>query len=102
MGCSPSKADAFICLVVPTNRIDLLLHNLILSDQELTVEQTQYLIDKSVYFIACAEENLHKYVGGLNFSNARIDYAEQGDIYIKLFLPAGEDALNRKTKGSLS
>ena len=96
-----SKADAFICLVVPTNRIDPLLHNLILPNEELTVEQTQYLIDKSVYFIACAEKDLHKYVDELNFGK-QIDYAEQGDIYIKLFLPAGEGSINRRTKGSLS
>lgn len=96
-----SKADAFICLVVPTNRIDPLLHNLILPDKELTVEQTQHLIDKSVYFIACAEKDLHKYVDELNFGK-QIDYAEQGDIYIKLFLPAGADSINRKTKGGLS
>lgn len=96
-----SKADAFICLVVPTNRIDPLFHNLILPGEELTVEQTQCLIDKSVYFIACAEENLYKYVDRLNFGK-RIDYAEQGDVYIKLFLPAGKDVINGKTKGSLS
>jgi hypothetical protein len=96
------KGDAVLCLVVPTNRIDPELWNSLLPDVELTTEETKSLIDKSVYFITCADRDLDNYIGGLNLSQSRINYTEDGEIYIQLFLLEGEETIGKEIKRSLS
>lgn len=96
------KGDAVLCLVVPTNRIDPGLRNSLIPDVELTAEQTKLLIDKSVYFIACADRDLDNYIGGLNLSQSQINYAEDGEIYIRLFLLEGGKTIGKEIKRSLS
>jgi hypothetical protein len=96
------KGDAVLCLVVPTNRIDPEFRNSLLPDVELTTEETKLLIDKSVYFITCADRDLDNYIGGLNLSQSRINYTEDGEIYIQLFLLEGEETIGKEIKRSLS
>jgi hypothetical protein len=98
------KGNAILCLVVPSNRIDSELRDLLFSSsvQELTDEYAKSLLDKSVYFLACNESNLNRYVRGLNFMQDSISITEDGDIYIELFLPEGEDTIGKDIKRSLS
>lgn len=96
------KGDAVLCLVVPSNRIDIELWNRVLPDVELTKEETKSLIDKSVYFITCADRDLNNYISGLNLSQSPINYAEEGEIYIQIFLIEGEKTIGREIKRSLS
>jgi hypothetical protein len=96
------KSDAVLCLIIPTNQIDSILQNILLPEIELTVEETKILIDKSDYFISCADQKLDAYTGGLNLSTEPINYAEDGEIYVKLLLAKGEDTINREIKRGLS
>lgn len=98
------KGNAILCLVVPNNRIESELRDLLLplSVQELTEEYAKSLLDKSVYFLACNESNLNRYVRGLNFIQDPISIPEDGDMYIELLLPEGEDTIGKDIKRSLS
>ena len=96
------KSDAILCLIIPIDQIDSAFQNILLPEVELTVEETKTLIEKSDYFISCEERKLDAYTGGLNLSTAPINYAEEGEIYIKLLLAKGEDTIDREIKRSLS
>jgi hypothetical protein len=96
------KGDAILCLIIPTNQIDSTLQNILFPEVELTIEETKILIEKSDYFISCEERKLDDYTGGLNLSTATINYAEEGEMYIKILLAKGEDTIDREIKRSLS
>ena len=93
--------DAVLCLVVPINRIDREIDMLLFKGQEINREIAKYLLDKSVYFLAC-KSGLSNYTGGLNFSEIPIDYAEGDEIYIQLFLPKGESTIGKDIQRIIS
>lgn len=96
-----TKDDAFLCLIVPTNRIDQSLRQVLFFDNKLTVDNTKLLIDKSAYFITCSYLDLDGYIRDLNLSKEPIDYSLNGDVYIQLFIPRGEDTINNDLKRML-
>ena len=98
---SPTS-DAVLCLIVPTNRIDSEFRNILFPENELRRETTKLLLDKSVYFITCTEGNLDNYIGGLNLSQAQINYDDGGEIYIELLLPEGEDTIGQDMQRIIS
>jgi hypothetical protein len=98
-----SKTDAVLCLAVPINRVDPELKKILVLESKLTVEEIKLLIDKSVYFIACEESKVDDYNRkALNLSGESIEYAEDGDVYIQMHIPTGEDIIGENVKGILS
>lgn len=98
-----TTSDAVLCLAVPISRIDPELKRILILKSKITVEKIRLLVDKSVYFIACNESNLYRYNRkALNLSEESIEYAEDGDIYIQLYVPNGEGIIGQDLKRSLS
>jgi hypothetical protein len=98
----PPKSNAILCLVVPQDRIELEIRDLLIPNRELTKEQTNLLIDNSIYFLACTESDLNSYVQGLNLSPDPLSSAEDGDVYIQILLERGEDTIGQEMKRSLA
>jgi hypothetical protein len=96
------KPDAFLCLVVQTNRIDLELRNLLLPEEELTREVIKSLLDSSIYFVVSTAQDLDNYIGRLNLSNTQINYDEEGEIFIQILLPEGEDSIGQDMQRVIS
>lgn len=95
--------DAVLCLVVPISRIDPALKKILVVESKLTVEEIKLLIDKSVYFIACEESKVDDYNRkALNLRQESIDYAEDGDIYIQIYVLNGQGIIGQDLKRSLS
>lgn len=96
------KTDAFLYLVVQTSRIDLELRNLLLPEEELTRGVIKSLLDRSIYFIVSTQEDLDTYIGRLNLSNTQINYDEEGEIFIQILLPEGEDSVGQDMRRVIS
>jgi hypothetical protein len=98
-----STTDAVLCLAVPISRIDPELKKILVVKSKLVVDEIKLLIDKSVYFIACDESKLDDYNRkALNLSEESIEYAEDGDVYIQLYIPNGKAIIDQDLKRSLS
>jgi hypothetical protein len=99
---STNKSDVVLYLVIPTKRISPAIRQTLIPRQELTAENTKILINEAVYFISCATLDLDNYIQGLDRNKEPINYDFNGDIYIQLFIPGGEDITNNDLKRILS
>lgn len=95
---STNKSNAVLCLVIPTKRISPAIRQTLIPREELTAQNTKLLINEAVYFISCSTLDLDSYIQGLDKNKELINYDLNGDIYIQLFIPGGEDTANNDLK----
>lgn len=99
--CSQDEeCEADLWLVIPCNRIQLALQNLLREDGEFSADETITLVDDSVYFLAT--ETAKHYNPRIPDNNDWQSFPEGGDLFVQFYVPDGGDLIGDDLKRSLS